>query len=504
MPKQSDKEIKHSELDNEEILASDELLDLEAALDQIDHEPTDTHHAAGDLTGSDTPAAPSSVPSSTPSSEAELTFAEDEPFANGIDSANSPFEDPLLNPMSEHKPDEAPEEQESLVQLEQEIGDLLDHFDQDDASQQQLESNIDADLSFPDDLSAASKASEAASDDAMPVSTATESPGSAVDEPLSETDADKVSSGSDIPDTPVTDDRAEPSLAAEEKESKTAKPRSMLFNSLMLTLGLVAILIASLAVWLVIDSADNKTAQQTATTNLQEQIKLLNEQHKQQYALLEKKVDSLEKQIVSLTAVVSHKNAEQWRNTLTQGDTDRSPKVTLPPQTRTYQARTDQSKAKSGAKQLAEATKTPSKPKSGPAPVEPTPVSRAKTATVNKAPAVTPVQTTAPSNQPGAKVATAKANDARLAEYEVAPGTVNGWVVNIFSVESKSTAARKVRELLEKDIHAEFVRVNVKGKSWYRVRASGLKNRQAAIALKQMLSDYYGYDTWYSYLKPGR
>jgi len=90
---------------------------------------------------------------------------------------------------------------------------------------------------------------------------------------------------------------------------------------------------------------------------------------------------------------------------------------------------------------------------------------------------------------------------APLSMYEVAPGTVKGWVVNIYSVTSRHTAEKRIRQLKSKNIDAKYVRVQIKGKTWYRVRASGFKDKHAAATFKKFLQEYHDIDAWYNYLK---
>jgi len=272
----------------------------------------------------------------------------------------------------------------------------------------------------------------------------------------------------------------EPATDIPETEHTTEQPaRSGIASSVMLMLGLIAILITALAGWLWLDASQQKSKLASVSSNLQQQIKLLEQQQKQQKTLLTQHIETLEKRVNTLTQVIANKTAEQWRTALQH--TPASPKHAAIGAASLQSTPADMPATPEAASQPARhaAAQQPAKAKK---PVI-APTTEIKTPVDTQPVAQTP-RTTAP-----------------LSMYEVAPGTVKGWVVNIYSVTSRSTAEKRIRQLKAKDIDAKYVRVQIKGKTWYRVRASGFKDKHAAATFKQFLKDYQGIDAWYSYLK---
>lgn len=270
-------------------------------------------------------------------------------------------------------------------------------------------------------------------------------------------------------------------------EKTKAKPRSGMANSFIITLGLIAILIAVLAAWLGLNVSQQKLDLASLSAKLQQQITLLEQQQQQQNSQLTKHIETLEKRLNTLTQVIAHKTTEQWRASLQQQPA--RPKKTAVAALQTGRLKTVKSEM-------------PTRPKPAIKAVRETAGNKAPKA---KKPVVTPataIKTPAIAN-PVAKPLTTAAplSAAPLSMYEVAPGTVKGWVVNIYSVTSRSTAERRIRQLKIKHIDATYVRVQIKGKTWYRVRASSFKDKRAAATFKKFLQEYHGIDAWYSYLK---
>jgi len=290
-----------------------------------------------------------------------------------------------------------------------------------------------------------------------------------------EADADSVDAS-----TPA---KTEPMAEMPVAEKSKAKSSFGMANSFMVTLGLIAILIASLAGWLGLDASQQQSNLALVSSNLQQQIKLLEQQQEQQNLLLTQHIETLEKRLNTLTQVIANKTTEKWRASLQQKPAVHAEK----PAPASIQ------------------TALP-KPILKPAPKPKQPVIQAdvkKKDTIKKK-TITP---STPAKSAGMPVAAVKsvakplAAPAQLSMYEVAPGTVKGWVVNIYSAGSKSTAKRRIRQLKSKNIDAQFVRVQVKGKTWYRVRSSGFKDKRSAISFKKFLKEYHGIDAWHSYLK---
>ena len=266
-------------------------------------------------------------------------------------------------------------------------------------------------------------------------------------------------------------------------EKKPEKPRASLANSIMFTLALIAILIAAVAAWLGLDSSQHQSKLATASLNLEQQIKILQQQQQVQNSAQNQKIETLEKQLNALTQVVANKTTAEWRSSIKQQrvsdsaitKTVRSQATTLEPQ---------QTNKPATLKSTIRVTK----------PVDTKKAARAKK--ILMAPATTANPSV--SVKPVVKHSTAPAE---LSRYEVAQGTVKGWVVNIYSVGSKRTAEKRVRQLKAKNIDSTYVRVQVKGKTWYRVRASGFKNEKAAVTFEKFLKEFHGIDAWHNYLK---
>jgi cell division septation protein DedD len=274
----------------------------------------------------------------------------------------------------------------------------------------------------------------------------------------------------------------EPATDIPVTEKTNAQPRSGMANSIMLTLGLIAMLVAALGVWLGLDASQQKSQLASVSSNLQQQIHLLEHQQEQQKTLLTQHIETLEKRVNTLTQVIANKTAEQWRASLPHKPA-RSEKTTTAP-TETAGLHSKQAEAPAMPEAASKAVNCVA----------------AKTVPKAKKPAISPA--TVVKTPAHVKSAThASTTTTPLSMYEVAPGTVKGWVVNIYSVTSRSTAEKRIRQLKAKDINAKYVRVQIKGKTWYRVRASGFKDKHAAATFKKFLQEYYGIDAWYSYLK---
>jgi len=401
----------------EDVMDSDELFDLDLPLD----EPEETQDEA----------------------EADIQTAADESKSSDVSDSLQDLMDAFPDDNRQERKDKTPEdEQETLFTVEQDLEHLLDRNEA--AGEQTREQEVQP---APEAFDTGSIDTGSINTDANPAS------------------AD-VSTPSEI----------EPMAAAPAAETSKAKPRVSMAGSFMLTLGLIAILIVSLAAWFGLDAAQQKSNLAAVASDLQQQIKLLKQQHEQQKTLLKQHIDTLEKRLNTLTQVVTASTSEQWRSSLQQK-----------PQVHARQPAATSMKA------------APPKPEKTniQAGGEKKPPAGKKTITPAK-PVIEVKKVPAASVKPVAKP---PATPAQLSMYEVAPGTVKGWVVNIFSVTSRSTAERKIRQLKAKDIHAKYVRVKVKGKIWYRVRVSGFKDKRAAVTFKKFLQEYQGIDAWAAYLK---
>jgi len=403
----------------DDIMDSDELFDLDMPLDEPDESQAD---AMSDML-------------EQPEQNLQPIISEEIESPDISDSFQDDSFQDLMDDLPEHhqQNDETndPEtEQETLQSVEQDIEELLDR-------------------SGPNDEEALEKSplphTETSADDRDP-------PMPAVTEPAA--------------DTPVL-------------ESEKATPRAGIAGSVMLTLGLIAILIITLAGWLGLDASQQKAQLASVSSNLQQQIQLLEQQQKQQKMLLIQHIETLEKRVNTLTQVIANKTAEQWRTA--QQHTPAEPKKTAATETAGLHSK----------QTVVSATPKPAVK----------PATTTHTAAKAKQQAITPASKKIKTTAEIKPVTHAATTTTQLSMYEVAPGTVKGWVVNIYSVTSRSTAEKRIRQLKAKDINARYVRVQIKGKTWYRVRASGFKDKHAAATFKQFLKDYQGIDAWYSYLK---
>jgi len=396
----------------EDIMDSDELFDLDLPLD----EPEDALDEA----------------------DAEVQTAAPESESSDLSDSLQGLMDEFPDDDQQDDEDKTPEdEQETLFTVEQDLEHLLDRNEPDEEQVREQE----VQLTSPDDIKP----------DAI------------------NTDNNAASADDSTP--PET----EPIAAAPEAETSKPKPRSGIAGSFMLTLGLIAILIISLATWLGLDAAQQKSNLAAVSSDLQQQIKQLKQQQKEQQSLLSQHIETLEKQLNTLAQVVTARTSEQWRSSLQQ----KPPVHAKKPATSTKAA---SPKPEKTMPQAGSETKKATKKK---------PITPARPVIVAK-------KVPAASVKPVAKPTT---TTAQLSMYEVAPGTVKGWVVNIFSVTSRSTAERKIRQLKTNQIDARYVRVKVKGKIWYRIRVSGFKDKRAAITFKKFLQEYHGIDAWAGYLK---
>jgi len=264
-----------------------------------------------------------------------------------------------------------------------------------------------------------------------------------------------------------------------EPSEKVGKKNTFgLANNLMFTLGLVAILLASLATWLGLDASGKINNLEKAPPQLQQQMKALEQLQSQQNEALTSQIETLQQQINAITNVVANKTTERWRSSMETTATAQTKQNTVIPN-KDY---------KTGAKKTI--------PEQAVQPI----AAKKETTVASKANAPTAITVTkVPHAKPIPKSTSVLPP---LARHEVRPGSVKGWVVNIFSVSSQNTAERKIMQLAAKDIHAEFVRVRVKGKIWYRVRVSGFKNERSAMVFNKFLKEYHGiHGTWYNQLK---
>ncbi len=75
------------------------------------------------------------------------------------------------------------------------------------------------------------------------------------------------------------------------------------------------------------------------------------------------------------------------------------------------------------------------------------------------------------------------------------------WVVNIISMETEAAAKQEVKRLRANNIRAEYVRIPVNNKVWYRVRVGGFESEQDAVAYEKFLKSYHGLNAWHVKMK---
>ncbi|GAV19318.1 sporulation related domain protein [Mariprofundus micogutta] len=231
-----------------------------------------------------------------------------------------------------------------------------------------------------------------------------------------------------------------------------------LANSITMSLGLIAVLVAALAVWFGLDASQQTEQLKAGPLKLQKQISQMQEQ-----------MDVMQQQIDGLIKVVANKTTENWQKSDT---VEAAPLAAKPAPRNPVQS------ARPIPLENAGAAHAPGK------------VS-ADISTSPSAKAVSPQQ----KNVPVRKAAPAKAK--LSSPFEVAAGSVKGWSVNIVSMRSVPAAEAEVRRLRAKDIKAEFVRVRAKGKNWYRVRISGFESEREAVSYKKFLNEIHAIDSWH-------
>ena len=213
-------------------------------------------------------------------------------------------------------------------------------------------------------------------------------------------------------------------------------------DSITMSMGLVALLIAAAAVWLALDSSGEVTALQSEPKKIEMRISKLEKQQAETIRELEQKFETLQQQFGDLTKVVASKSSQQWQNRESEHNVEANAVVA---QTETI-----------------DALKTVAQP-----------------AAVKK------------------PVVKAKPVIKKDPPLEVPLNSKKGWMVNLQSLESEKAATAEVRRLRAKDIRAEFVRFPSKGRIWYRVRVSGFKQEHEAIAYKKFLKEFHSIEAWH-------
>ena len=249
-------------------------------------------------------------------------------------------------------------------------------------------------------------------------------------------------------------DEAEPEMS-NSKAAETKKGFSLnMADSISMSMGLVALLIAAVALWLAMDSSGEVTALQDEPKKIEKRLSSMEQQQADTITGLTRQVETLQQQLNDLTQVIASKSTLQWQSGLEQRGV--KPGTAAAPE------------AGTAALHTMPETTAPQPEVQVPAPV--------KKAVVEARP------------KPAVK---------KLAEYEVDLKAIKGWTVNLQSLSSEKSAVSEVKYLREKDIKAEYGSVSSKGQTWFRVLVQGFEKEHQAIAYKKFLKDFHNIDAWH-------
>ncbi len=248
-------------------------------------------------------------------------------------------------------------------------------------------------------------------------------------------------------------------------------------NSVLLSFGLISIIIAALAIWLSLDTSQQAANLASAHLKQQEQVEQMEKHQEKQTILLQQQIENLQQQLKILTNVISNKQTEQWQNAIE--------KPALKTATEAEPVK-EELKAAEAAKKV----------------VKKTVVNKiAPTVSPEAVKKVAPKQavTTAPKTAAIKSISKAAVKLTPLSSpYAAEPGSVQGWVVYLFSSASQESAEREARQFRGKKINAKYVRTISKGKVWYHVLVSGFATERKAAAFKKFVKEYHGIDAWYN------
>ena len=268
-----------------------------------------------------------------------------------------------------------------------------------------------------------------------------------------------------IPGTPplsgnVSEQAQQPITQNIEEEAMTNDKKSnfSMANNIMLSVGLIAVLIAALAIWLSLDASQEAAKLASAPAKLQQQIDQMEKHQEKQTLLLQQQIENLQHQLKILTNVIANKTTEQWRKAIEEPSKKTIKNAPKKVQAKQTKAKISQPKAK---------------------PVLEKKIILKKTAATKTTPKVLPESNIASS-------------------YAAKAGSVQGWVVYLFSTASQKSAEREARQYKAKDIKAKYIRVISKGKVWYHVLVGGFKTEREAAAFKKFVKEYHGIDAWYN------
>ena len=226
----------------------------------------------------------------------------------------------------------------------------------------------------------------------------------------------------------------------------------LLANSMIYILGAVLALIVGGATWLASSATDRVGELERTTAPLAQENRDNGHARQQRLTMLEtqaqayeQRLAELEQQVHTMTAVLSSTATKNWQETMAEPSAEEeTPAITEPAST------------------VVDAVTTPVVTITPPAKPEPQPEAQPK---------------------PEPKATT--------------PAIAKGsWVVNMTSYETQKEAEREIVNFKARGIKAEYVRVQIKGKLWFRLRTTGFHSEHEALAYEKYLQDMQDIDAW--------
>jgi len=220
-----------------------------------------------------------------------------------------------------------------------------------------------------------------------------------------------------------------------------------LANTMIYILGAVLALVGGGATWLASSAIERAGELERSTAPLAQENRDSGQAREQRLTALEtqtqayeQRIVELEEQVHTLTTVLSSTASKKWQETLAQPDMVETP---------------------------------------------PAPAGNIATATKNM-----PATPTPPVSQP-----TVRKTDAKTAP----PAAVDTgkWAVNMTSYESQKEAEQEVGNFRNRGIKANYIRILIKGKPWYRLRVTGFSTEHDAVAYEKYLKDFQDIDAWH-------
>jgi len=233
------------------------------------------------------------------------------------------------------------------------------------------------------------------------------------------------------------------SKPAVEPQKDGANHMKLLANSMIYILGAVLALIVGGATWLASSATDRVAELERTTAPLAQENRDSGQARQQRLTMLEtqsqayeQRIAELEQQVHTMTAVLSSTASKKWQETMAEPATEE-----------------DAAAATGQAATMVDAATTPVV-KITPPPAAPEPVAAAQAS------------------------------------------AGGGWVVNMTSYETQKEAEQEVVNFKTRGIKAEYVRVQIKGKTWFRLRSGGFRSEHEALAYEKYLKDMQDIDAW--------